>query len=690
MKGFKFISGLLLATNVILVQSKVTFRVISVSGETPYVIINNEKYAMKEEEYPIFTTTLDLHAPVNYHYALDGKEEKFTRTLKIESTLNEFFNREINVKKHPLLPKAYESFAYTKKSKLYDDTFVSTVLIEGTKEDINYIHSRPDIEKLKVPAKVIYVSPYTVKKFNKAKVGISGQSTVYFKKLSYKLSGLKTEADGKLFNRSSVKLRANLLDASFIKEKIYYDMLNSLGVPSAQCKFTRVFVNKKPVGLFLMTDDFDNKEFLKNTFNKGKKSSVTNHIFKADYYPEGKDHAVGDLKYYGESSNKYNIYEYKGDLEDVDSRIKVKEILVPFLKELNNYSSGKSINFDIDGFLRNIAMEFLGYASDNFWIKPGNFYIYKDNTKNKWYFIDSDFDQSFGHGYPMDALKTTIDNFASILNDDHLPSARPVIDLLRKIPAHDKYLKSTIKRLLQTSFNINAVGPRIDSLAELIKEDALWDYKCERQNKYTGRPLFNYKYDLKEFERQVFDTSSIEHYPIPLKAWIITRSKNVASQLGITIPTKPDTSLGYYEPKYENSKKDKDDQEDKEEKKEKKSAKVSAVTKDNINDKKSKTSDLPITIDKCGAGVGRCASGYCCSEYGYCGKTSIFCGKGCQSKYGFCHGGVSDLPILTLTGKCGAGVGRCASGYCCSEHGYCGKTSSFCGKGGQSKYGKCN
>jgi len=495
MKGFKFVSALLLATNALLAQSKVTFRVVSVSGKTPYVIVNNQKYAMKEEEYPIFTTTLNINAPVNYHYSLDGQEEKFTRTLKEESTLNEFFNRKVNVKKHPLLPKAYETFADSKKSKLFDDTFVSTILVEATESDINNIHTHPDKEKLKVPAKVIYVSPYSVSKFNSAKIGISGQSTIYYKKLSYKLSGLKTDTDDKLFGRTSVKLRANMIDASFIKEKIYYDMLNSLGVPTAQSKLTRVFINKKPIGLFLMSDDFSNKEFIKNTFNNGQKSTVTNHIFKADYYPKGPDHAVGDLKYYGATSGKYDIYEYKGELENVDSEDKVNEILVPFLKSLDNYSEGKSINFDINNFLKALAMEFLGYASDNFWIRPGNFFIYKDGAKNKWYFLDSDFDQSFGHGSPSVAMVATLDNYAAKLNSE-IASSRPLIDKLRKISAHDNYLKNVLKRMLQTCFNINAVGSRIDSFAELIREDALWDYTCERQNKFTGHSLTNKKNSL--------------------------------------------------------------------------------------------------------------------------------------------------------------------------------------------------
>ncbi|KAG4105308.1 coth protein-domain-containing protein [Neocallimastix lanati (nom. inval.)] len=721
MKCNKFVSALLLAVNAILVQSKVTFKVVAVSG-TPYVVVNNKKYSMKVDQYPVYTATVNVNAPVKYHYVLGSEEEKFTRTVNSDSTLNEFFNRKVNVKKHPLLPKAYESFANTKKSKLFDDTFVSTVLIEASQSEVNYIHSHPNIEKYKVPAKVIYVSPYNVKTFNSAKLAISGQSTLYDKKLSYKISGLKTENDEKLYDRTSVKLRADMIDASFIKEKIYYDMLNSLGVPTAQSKLTRVFINKKPIGLFLMSDDFSNKEFLKNTFNNGKKSTVTNHIFKADYYPSGG--AVGDLKYYGATSKKYDIYEYKGELEDVDSEDKVNEILVPFLKSISNYGSGKSLNFDINNFLKNLAMEFLGYASDNFWVRPGNFFIYKDGAKDKWYFLDSDFDQSFGHGDPDIAMSTTIDNYASKLNDE-IPKSRPLIETLRKVSAHDKFLKDAIKRAIQTCFNINAVGPRIDSFAELIKEDALWDYTCERQNRYTGHSLSNKKYTEKDFTTQISSTSS-SPYPYPIKAWIINRSKKVASQLGISVPSKPDTSLGYYEPKYETTTTNNNNSEPpKEEEKPVKNNTTIIKTTTSVAPKP--TTDLPTTTGKCGAGIAVCKTGYCCSQYGYCGKSVEYCGTGCQSEFGQCNGTPakntttsktvkpvkkttttttskkitkktttrksttkkqSSLP--TTTGKCGAGIAVCKTGYCCSQYGYCGKTSAYCGKGCQSGFGKCN
>jgi len=463
-------------------------------------------------------------------------------------------------------------------------------------------------------------------------------------------------------------------------------MLSSLGVPSAQSKFTRVFINKKAIGLFLMSDSYTSDDFLKDSFNKGEKSSEPNHVFKADYYPSGG--SVGDLVYYGDSSNKYDIYEYKGEEKNVDSRRKIKEILVPFLKDLDKYKSTKKINFDIENFLKAMAMEFLGYASDNFWIRPGNFFIYKNTSKNMWYFIDSDFDQSFGHGSPSTALKTSIDNYVTKLNDE-IPSSRPIIDNFRKVSNNENYLKNVLKRMLETCFNINAIGPRIDSFAELLKEDALWDYECERQNRCTYQSLYRSHYTSKDFETQISSTST-SPYPCPIKGWIINRSKIVASQLGISVPSIPNASLGYYETPRETVKKES-------------GKSTTTIIKTTSTTFTSKATDLPISTYKCGVGVGRCAPGLCCSKYGYCDNSADHCGAGCQSEFGECASNISinttftttttitskatDLPISTS--KCGAGVAHCAPGLCCSQYGYCGSNEEYCGKGCQSEFGEC-
>jgi len=90
---------------------------------------------MKVHEFPVYKVKVDeVSAPVKYSYSVDytGTDEEskgiviesFDRNLDSgEETLNEYFERQINTKIHPLLPKAYESYPDYVPSKLYDGIY---------------------------------------------------------------------------------------------------------------------------------------------------------------------------------------------------------------------------------------------------------------------------------------------------------------------------------------------------------------------------------------------------------------------------------------------------------------------------------------------------------------------------------------------------------------------------------------
>jgi len=83
---------------------------------------------MTELDYPVYQAVVDVNTPVEYHYSLKSssktEEESFTRKATSSETLIEFFGRSITVKKHPLLPKIYETPSTIKQSKLYDGNLI--------------------------------------------------------------------------------------------------------------------------------------------------------------------------------------------------------------------------------------------------------------------------------------------------------------------------------------------------------------------------------------------------------------------------------------------------------------------------------------------------------------------------------------------------------------------------------------
>jgi len=547
--------------------AEVTFKLITPVG-TPSVIVNNESYKMEVQEYPVYQVKVkSAKAPVHYSYSIDYSgtdqadkgvvKENFDRVLESgDETLNEFFDRKITVKQHPALPKAYKSYEKYSSSKLYDDTHVATILINCNPVDINRIHQDPTSEEKIRGVEFIYATPFSVRSFNNATISISGQSTKYAAKLSYNISNLKNSKSKELYKRSGIKLRAEHMDPSYIRDKIYADMLNSLGVPTPQNKFARVFINNEPIGLFDLSDNVSNNRFLRETLNNGNKFDVENPLYKADYFPP---YAYGDLGYYGDDpeNEKYGIYYYKGkSVEDVDedrayaiSTTMNKDHLIPLLKQISVYPNNKSLNFDIEMFLKFMAMQFMGGSIDNYWSRPGNYFLFKNMNYNggQWIFLDSDYHYTFGIGGDNlnEYLATNIDGYSALNTDEGVTPERPLLDNIRKDQENEEYFKSVFKRLVETAFHVDAIFPRIDSLVELIRDDVVWDIDLPKMSGYPGAE--NLQYNLEDFEYQVTNEDpDCENRPdlIPIKCWIRHRGLNTAKELGFEYPQSPDRSLG--------------------------------------------------------------------------------------------------------------------------------------------------
>jgi len=277
-KNFVFLSFLPVAL------SDVTFRLIAPKGK-PFVVVNNKSYPMEVHEFPVYKAKVKVKTPVKYFYSVDYSgtnesykgtvQENFDRNLESgEETLNEFFERKITTKTHPALPKAYEAYENYNPSKLFDDTHVATVLINCDADAISKLHQDPTSENKIQGVEFIYATPYSVRTFSNATLGISGQSTIYAAKLSYKISNLKGDKNKELYKRTGIKLRAEHMDPTFLRDKIYSDILNSLGVPTPQNKYARVFINGDPIGLFDLSDNVSNKRYLRETLNKGSKYDI--------------------------------------------------------------------------------------------------------------------------------------------------------------------------------------------------------------------------------------------------------------------------------------------------------------------------------------------------------------------------------------------------------------------------------
>jgi len=557
MKYHTALSLLLVSTQALLINAeKVTFKVLAVNGQ-PTLNLNGQQLPMKLDKYPLYTVETEVtNFPVQYNYSLDYgngeiQQEEFNRQREQnEVALNEFFDRQITILNHPRLPRAYEGLDTLELSKLYDDNYVATVIVKCDENQLNALYQDPSIEDSKMDAEVIYASPYAVKTFKNAVFNISGQSTRQVPKLSYKIKNLKNEKGKELYNRSSFKLRAEHMDPSFVRDKLYGDILNSLGVPAAQNRYVRLFINGEAIGLFDLTDDITSSSYLSSTYNKGKKFSKENTLIKADFCPtcEGGP-GYGDLGYYGEdlTNSMYSIYTVKGEDKTKDQNQLLSNNLLPLLRDIQDYGTtgdASKMPFDIETFLKYMAMEFIAGGVDNYWNKPGNFYLFKIMDKDQWYFHDSDFHYTFGCGGSVNAMMTTpLSEYPPFL-EQNVGKERPPLDAIRQSPENEAKFREIFQRLLNTAFHPKALYPRLESLAKLIREDVEWDLTLPRVNPNPTADA-DLVYTIDDFDTHITEEGNVQNDDIvPIKSFLNTRINNLVQELGIQVSTEYENNLG--------------------------------------------------------------------------------------------------------------------------------------------------
>ena len=500
--------------------------------------------------------------------------------------------------------------------------------------------------------------------------------------------------------RYTLKFRDNNEDPTFMRQDLYGDIMNALGCPTIQSIKTRVYVNEKAVGYYILQEEAASESFVRAAFHGDNNGKYL--ITDTNKLGHPLDCSTGADFYY--TGNKFYAFQpYNSDRYD---NSKVKQLCKAFEElNVNSSSSIKSFEkkFDIDTFFRAIAMEILTGHWDSYWLYSTNFALYDNPSEsNKFYFIDQDWDGTFGLnlGMPYMRYSDFIDrSYKDFVNiswglDEYDSPQRYAIDKLFSNSSLKARFETILKEIVVNIFNPTAINKRLDALVARHREEIAWNYDTINNHPLRKADSSQLNWTIKDFDTNIY-TRSRFGASYGIKEWVYRRAKAMKKEFDLDIDLGSDSSA--------------DD----------------------------------ISIDgRCGKGHGKCASGECCSEYGYCGTTSSHCGAGCQSSWGHCSGSSSSTTTKKTTsttstkksttstkkstttstkksttstkksttstkktttttkqsssthvstdGSCGSGKGSCPSGQCCSKYGYCGTSSAYCDSGCQPNYGKCS
>lgn len=336
----------------------------------------------------------------------------------------------------------------------------------------NYRTMETDLNNLNMTStqNPVYV-PATIK-FNNItwwNVGIryKGQSTLFTPKMSgkhkfpFRLNFDKFEdqypeiKNQKFYGFKELAFSNNWFDPSFVRDKVFSDMLRDGGIPAARSTFCRIYIDtgSGPVywGLYTMTED-PADEMLKTQFPNSK-----GNLYK------GETGAGADLTTFNQQGFEKKTNEKANDWSDLQAL--VNKLNAPRTNAAS-WRAGLESVFDVNKFLRWLAINTAAVNVDTYGWVTKNYYLYQDlSNSGRMIYLPCDFNMSLNNnpfGMPMPGIPASL-SLREIGNN------WPLIRFLMDDPVYNNIYHNEMQNAMSGCFNQTAITSRIRQLHELVR-----------------------------------------------------------------------------------------------------------------------------------------------------------------------------------------------------------------------------
>jgi len=475
-----------------------------------------------------------------YKYTVDGKSEGFVRTLPVGAltTHNEFFGRKETIR--PLKGMGYppDKPQWTRsigKTEVFDDSYIPTIIVDESSKD--YFITGNDTWTL---GRFTMILKDEI--FSETNVPSKAQNR-YEDKFQWRV-----KLENKIHKRRVFKFRANAVDPAFFRQNIYGDLAAAIGNPVHNQVICRVYIaDGTPIGLYTMIEVTSSKSFIKTQFYGNSATEKVNVPSTNLGYPldcsTGADFIPGsDFSnfLYSEGENNEKIKYLTDAMHQVN--VNDPEDVKRFSREW----------FDLDVFFKALALEYLTGDWDSYWMYTCNFVMYdapEESTENtfKYYFIDQDFDLTFGIGlshkvnlwgdeFPSQSYKTLVYRTWNISEKDH--ENREAIDIFLKGGVTTEMFEQHLIDIVKHAFNPVALGRRLKEYIDRYTPEVEWDYTMERIHIANNPNHTRYVWSMSDYWQNLEDTP-VKSAQWGLMKWIKMRARAVADEFGFEWDREP-------------------------------------------------------------------------------------------------------------------------------------------------------
>lgn len=196
--------------------------------------------------------------------------------------------------------------------------------------------------------------------------------------------------DQRFYGFKEISMSSNYNDAAVMREKVADDLFREFGVPAVHTAYYEVYINKgngpEYYGVYTMC------EVIFDTFLKDYFGSKTGNCYKPD----------GDGAAFAQSSFNLNDFELKTN-EDANDKSDVQQMFDYLHADTrtNNPTQWKAdleSVFDVDGFLKYLAVNTTIQNWDTYGRMTHNYYLYNDPAMGKLRWIVWDNNEAFETG----------------------------------------------------------------------------------------------------------------------------------------------------------------------------------------------------------------------------------------------------------------------------------------------------
>jgi hypothetical protein len=369
------------------------------------------------------------------------------------------------------LPAAAQSFDDASDEVFADDE-VAIVRVTVDPLDLKAIlapeNAQSDVEYL---ASFTFESPYVTATFDSVGLRLRGNTSRVSQKKSFRVSFNTFLQGGDFRGLEKLNLNGEHNDPSIVRAKLSWDLFGTVAVPASRAAHVRLYINEEYFGLYLNVEHVDER-FLRRRFGNDD-GFLYKCLWPADLTPVSEDACEVQL-----GADEFAAYAELRDL----------------LVTVNNTSDAAFPGaieraFDVNGFLRHLAVTVATGSWDSYWFLKNNFYLYLDAADDRFHFIPYDYDNTFGIWW--DGIWSGLDwSTRDVYAWGHPVEPRPLATRILAVPEFRERYTLYLKRLLADGFDPQPLKDRALALRTLTATAAEED---------TYRTLDSYGFTIEDW-----------------------------------------------------------------------------------------------------------------------------------------------------------------------------------------------